>query len=155
MRPATPDGYTIGFVNVPGCVFPPMYRKTSYDPAQIRLIARVVDDPVILVANRSAGKPQTLKELVDSAKVAPGTISIGHFGDGTTGHLGMLEFERVAGIELISIPHKGSGDAKVSLMGGPGRRAHGSGTGPVGAGRLWGAEIGPPVGAYFMARERP
>ena len=115
-----------------------MYRKTSYDPAQIRLIARVVDDPVTLVANRSAGKPQTLKELVDSAKVAPGTISIGHSGDGTTGHLGMLEFERVAGIELISIPHKGSDDAKVSLMGGPGRRAHGSGTGPVGAGRVVG-----------------
>ena len=115
---AKPDGYTIGFVNVPGYVFLPMYRKTAYDPDQIRLIARVVDDPAILVANRAAGKPQTLGGLVDAAKAAPGTISIGHSGEGTTGHLGMLDLERVAGIELISIPFKGSADAKVSLIGG-------------------------------------
>ncbi len=115
---AKPDGYTIGFVNVPGYTFLPMYRKTAYQPDQIRLIARVVDDPAILVANRTGAKPQTLKGLVEAAKASPGTMSIGHSGEGTTGHLGMMELERLAGIKLISIPYKGSSDAKVSLMGG-------------------------------------
>ena len=42
---AAPDAYSIGVVNVPGYNFIPMTRKTQYSMDEIRLIARVVDDP--------------------------------------------------------------------------------------------------------------
>lgn len=115
---AKPDGYTLGMVNVPGYVFLPMHRKTSYQPEQIRLIARLVDDPAMLVANRESGKPTTLAAFVEQARKAPNTLSVGHSGDGTTGHLGMLALGRQAGITLNSIPFKGIGEAKVALLGG-------------------------------------
>ena len=46
---AAPDAYAIGVVNVPGYNFIPMTRKTQYGMDEIRLIARVVDDPSVIV----------------------------------------------------------------------------------------------------------
>ncbi|MBV7483301.1 tripartite tricarboxylate transporter substrate binding protein [Bordetella sp. BOR01] len=112
---AKPDGYTLGMINVPGYIFLPMYRKTSYQPDQIRLIARIVDDPAMLVANRDAGKPVTLQDFIAQSKQT--AFSVGHSGDGTTGHLGMLELGRDAGFQFTSIPFKGNGEAKASLLG--------------------------------------
>lgn len=114
---AKPDGYTLGMINVPGYTFLPMYRKTSYQPERIRLLARLVDDPAMLVANKDAGKPMTLGTFIQEAQKAPDTLSIGHSGEGTTGHLGMLELGRLAGIKFSSIPYKGMGEAKTALMG--------------------------------------
>ena len=42
---AAPDAYSMGVVNVPGYNFLPMTRKTQYSMDEIRLVARVVDDP--------------------------------------------------------------------------------------------------------------
>ena len=39
---AKPDGYTVGFINAPGFMFIPMYKKTAYLPSEMRIIARVV-----------------------------------------------------------------------------------------------------------------
>src|SRR5437660_7709370 len=51
---AAPDGYAMGTVNVPGYNFLPMTRKTQYGLDEIRLVARVVEDPgVIVVAAES------------------------------------------------------------------------------------------------------
>lgn len=115
---AKPDGYTLGMINVPGYTFLPMYRKTSYQPERIRLLARVVDDPAMLVANRDSGKPLTLSAFVKEAKRAPDNLSVGHSGEGTTGHIGMLELGRLADVKFNSIPYKGMGEAKTALMGG-------------------------------------
>lgn len=115
---AKPDGYTLGMINVPGYTFLPMYRKTSYQPERIRLIARIVDDPAMLVANKESGKPMTLDAFIQAAKKEPNSLSIGHSGEGTTGHLGMLELAQKAGIKFSSIPYKGMGEAKTALMGG-------------------------------------
>ncbi|MET1114102.1 MAG: tripartite tricarboxylate transporter substrate-binding protein, partial [Comamonas sp.] len=68
---AKPDGYTLGMINVPGYTFLPMYRKTSYQPERIRLIARIVDDPAMLVANKESGKPMTLDAFIQAAKKEP------------------------------------------------------------------------------------
>lgn len=114
---ARPDGYTLGMINVPGYTFLPMYRKTAYQPERIRLLARLVDDPAMLVANKDAGKPMTLSAFIQEARKAPDTLSIGHSGEGTTGHLGMLELGRLADIKFNSIPYKGMGEAKTALMG--------------------------------------
>ncbi len=71
VQSAKPDGYTLGMINVPGYVFLPMYRKTAYQPENIRLIARLVDDPAMLVANKDSGKPLSLSEFVQAANNAP------------------------------------------------------------------------------------
>ena len=46
---AAPDAYSIGVVNVPGYNFLLMTRKTQYTTDEIRLVARIVEDPNVIV----------------------------------------------------------------------------------------------------------
>lgn len=64
---AAPDAYSMGVVNVPGYNFLPMTRKTHYTIDEIRLVARVVDDPgVIVVRNNSPFT--TLASVLDAPR---------------------------------------------------------------------------------------
>ena len=118
LQHAKPDGYTLGMINVPGYLFLPMFKKTSYQPENIRLLARIVDDPAMLVANKASGKPLTLKAVLEEAKRSPKSLTVANAGEGTTGHLAMLQLEKLADVKFTSIPFKGVGEAKIALLGG-------------------------------------
>jgi len=115
---AKPDGYTIGMINAPGFMFLPMYRKAAYQPSQIRLIARLVDDPALMLVKRGGSAPATLPALLQALKQSATPVSVGHAGEGTTGHLAMLQLEKATGVRINPIPYKGGADAKLALMGG-------------------------------------
>lgn len=117
MQRARPDGYTTAIVNLPGYFFLPMYRKTSYDPADIQLIARVVSDPTVLVARKDKG-PHELKTMLKQLSDKPGSLSAGHNGIGTNGHLAMLSLQDAADAKLNAVPFKGTAEQKVNLGGG-------------------------------------
>src|SRR5258706_994705 len=95
-------------VNVPGFIFLPMYRKTSYQPAELRLIARLVDDPALMIAKQGGAVPQSLAAMVQALKKTPNAFSVGHAGEGTTGHLGLLQLQKSAGVQINSIPFNGA-----------------------------------------------
>lgn len=115
---AKPDGYTLGMINVPGYIFMPLYKKTGYQTDQIQLISRVVDDPAIMVMSKDSKHPKTLQEIISSSKLGANVYSIGHSGDGTTGHIAMMQLEKMANINFSSVPFKGAGDTKLALYGG-------------------------------------
>ena len=114
---AKPDGYTLAIVNVPGFLFLPMSKKSQYQPEDFQLIARVVDDPTILVT-RSDGKINALQTVIGVAKQTPGALSAGHNGDGTNGDLALQLLKTAAGIDLTLVPYKGTGLQKTDLLGG-------------------------------------
>ena len=114
---AKSDGYTIGFINVPGFVFTPMYKKTAYDNDDLKIIARVVDDPSVLMARKDA-KFGSLQEIVDALKKDPGSLSFANSGRGTSGHLSLLKLQQVAQFKGTDIAYKGAGEFKSALMGG-------------------------------------
>ena len=64
---AEPDGYTIGVVNVPSFLFVPMTKKSQYSPDDVRLVARVVDDPTVVVV-RADSKFSSLKDVVEALR---------------------------------------------------------------------------------------
>ncbi|CAM4339270.1 tripartite tricarboxylate transporter substrate binding protein [Bordetella muralis] len=117
MQRANPDGYTMAVVNLPGYFFLPMYRKAAYDPDQIELVARIVSDPTVLVARKDKG-PHDLKQMIQQLSAQPGTLSAGHNGIGTNGHLAMLSMQDAAEVRFNAIPFKGTAEQKVNLGGG-------------------------------------
>lgn len=117
MQRASPDGYTMAIVNLPGYFFLPMYRKTSYDPAHIDLVARVVSDPTVLVARKDKG-PHEFKPMLKQLSEKPGSLSAGHNGIGTNGYLAMLSLQDAADVKLNAVPFKGTAEQKVNLGGG-------------------------------------
>ncbi|MDR4125750.1 tripartite tricarboxylate transporter substrate-binding protein [Yanghanlia caeni] len=118
VQAARPDGYTIGIVNLPGYFFLPMYRKTQYDPEKIQLLGRVVSDPSVMVTRQENEHLSTLEKVNAELKKSPESVSAGHNGLGTNGHLAMKQYEQVAGIQFNAIPYKGTAEQRLALAGG-------------------------------------
>jgi tripartite-type tricarboxylate transporter receptor subunit TctC len=114
---AEPNGYTIGGLSTPSFIVVPLIKKPQYDPAAIVPLARVVDDPTLVVAGGASGI-KNLSELVARVKASPGTIAMGHNGVGTNGNLAALAIERAAGAKLNDIPFKGTSESRTALLGG-------------------------------------
>jgi tripartite-type tricarboxylate transporter receptor subunit TctC len=106
---ATPDGYTIGFINTPNVLTVPIERKVPFHWQQYDLLGNVVDDPGNFSVH--ADTPiKNLAELVAYAKANPGKVSYGTTGIGSDDHLAALMFERVAGVKLTHVPFKGAAE---------------------------------------------
>lgn len=116
VKRAKPDGYTVGIVNLPGYFFVPMHRKASYSTSDLTLVARVVSDPTVMVTRKDS-KLTDLKQVVAQLKSAPSSLSAGHNGIGTNGHLAMVRLEKAADIKLNAIPYNGSAQQKTAIAG--------------------------------------
>ena len=118
-RDALADGYTITF-GTSGTlgVNPSLYSKLPYDPPKdFAMVNGVFIVPLMIVAH--PGFPHaTLKEMIDAAKRAPGKLTWGYAGTGTSQHLTGELFKVRAGVDIVGVTYKGSGPAIVDLLGG-------------------------------------
>lgn len=113
---AKPDGYTFSYINTPGFLSMQVQRKLGYDPKAIKPIARIVDDPAAVVVPE--GSPyKTLKDFVDAAKAAPGTISFGSSGVGTDDHLAIILLGAATGATFTHVPFNGAGETRTAILG--------------------------------------
>jgi tripartite-type tricarboxylate transporter receptor subunit TctC len=86
----------------------------SRDLAPISLIAA---PPYLLVVNSSVPVKSTA-ELIAYAKQNPGKLSFGSSGVGSASHLSGALFGRMAGVDLLHVPYRGTGPAVTDLLGG-------------------------------------
>lgn len=114
---AAPDGYTIGVVNVPTYLFLPMMKKTTYSTDDFRLLARVVDDPTVMVVN-SKSKFKDLQGLINALREKPLSVNFGHNGVGSNGHLALLMMNQLAKVEPNEVSYRGTAAQKTDLLGG-------------------------------------
>jgi tripartite-type tricarboxylate transporter receptor subunit TctC len=63
-------------------------------------------------------KASTVRELVAEAKASPGKLSFGSSGTGAASHLSGELFAAMAGIQLLHVPYKGTGQAVTDLLAG-------------------------------------
>lgn len=73
--------------------------------------------PLVFVVH-PAVKAATLSELIELAKARPGTLAFASAGNGSPQHLALEMFKRLAGIDVLHVPYKGSGPAMTDLIGG-------------------------------------
>ena len=114
---AAPDAYSMGVVNVPGYNFLPMTRKTQYTMDEIRLVARVVEDPSVIVV-RSDSKFGNLADVLAALRSKPGSVTFGHNGGGTNGHLAIRMLAKAAKVEPNEISYRGTAAQRTDLLGG-------------------------------------
>jgi tripartite-type tricarboxylate transporter receptor subunit TctC len=114
---AAPDAYSMGVVNVPGYNFLPMTRKTQYGMDEIRLVARVVDDPSVMVV-RADSKFTNLSDVLAALRSKPGSVTFGHNGAGTNGHLAIRMLAGAAKVEPNEISYRGTAAQRTDLLGG-------------------------------------
>jgi tripartite-type tricarboxylate transporter receptor subunit TctC len=112
---APADGYTVvmGSFSVLW-VAPYLAGKPSLIPlfAPMSLLTTV---PMVMVA-KVGGRFADMKAVLAEARAKPGTVSIGHAGNGTTNHIGILRLQVNEKVQFNIIPYKGSGPGLSDLM---------------------------------------
>jgi tripartite-type tricarboxylate transporter receptor subunit TctC len=112
-----PDGYTLLLTGVSYTVSPSTY-KLRYDPlADMTPIARIDDGPFAIVVHPSL-PARNVKQLVALAKTKPGQIVYATSGQGSISHLSTEWFAMLAGIRLMHIPYKGTGQSVADTVAG-------------------------------------
>jgi tripartite-type tricarboxylate transporter receptor subunit TctC len=114
---AAPDGYTLLWDASSHLVNPALMRGLTFDYASFTPVSLVVTFPGLL-AVKSGFPAQSVAEFVAMAKARPGAITVGTQGNATAGHLGLVQFARRAGIEVIHVPYRGGADAARDLAAG-------------------------------------
>ena len=110
---APADGYTLGMATVSTHGSnPAVYgSRLKYDPVKdFTPITNVATTPSVFAVH--PGVPvSSMKEFINRARSAPGTLSYATPGTGSLGHANMAHLAALAQIELLHVPYKGSGQA--------------------------------------------
>src|SRR5258706_10310818 len=116
---AAPDGYTLIMGTMGNfAVNPHLFPKMPVDPLRdFAPITLVVAVHFVLVAHPSL-PARNVKDLIALAKARPGQITYASSGAGGAPHLAGELFKRMAQVNLIHIPYKGSGPSFQDLLGG-------------------------------------
>ncbi len=114
---APADGQTLLVIQFPFAANPWLY-KLPYDTE--RAFAPVIlagRSPMVLVTH--SGSPyRNVADVRAAARANPGKISYGTSGAGSSNHLAMVLFESQAGVQMNSVPYKGSAPLMTDLAGG-------------------------------------
>ncbi len=114
---APADGYTLLFaLDTTFTVNPALYEKTPFDPAKdFSCIAVPVTYSQVLTVNPKI-QANTVAEFVKYAKTHK--LSYASGGNGSPSHLTMAAFLSTAGLEMVHIPYKGTGQSVIDVMSG-------------------------------------
>ena len=113
-----PDGYTYVFVFDTHAVNPSLIPDLPYDTLKDLAPVTLVGTAPMAIATNAPKPYQTFADVINAAKVAPGTVSFGSVGNGSLGHLTMTLLQKSSGIKLVHVPYKGGGPMVQDLLGG-------------------------------------
>src|SRR5204862_4411283 len=115
---APPDGSTLVFAASSHNVTALLAERPAYDPIKdFTAVANIGMQSYVLMS--SAELPaRTTGELIAHAKANPGKLNYSSPGHGSSGHLAMAYFARLAGLEMVHIPFKSTQDATNDVMAG-------------------------------------
>ncbi|MGT2509614.1 Bug family tripartite tricarboxylate transporter substrate binding protein [Cupriavidus basilensis] len=116
---AKPDGYTL-FVGHVGTMAaaPYLFKSLKYDPIKdFTPIFRFPDTPMVLLV-KEGSRFKSAADLLEEARKAPGKITFGTAGVGSSSHLAAEHLAATAKIRFTFVPYKGTGPAMTDLVGG-------------------------------------
>ena len=114
---SAPDGGTLLF-NTSIQVILPHLMKLPYDTLKdFTPIGQINSIPFILVVNKDLPL-RSVAELVAYAKAHPGKLNFATNSSGGASHLAAEQFKKLAGIDIVHVPYKGSAPALTDLIGG-------------------------------------
>lgn len=99
---AKKDGYTIVISTTPQIYINPVVRQTQYKTADFQPVANVVTDPGVLVV-RADSPIKDFKDLVEKAKAAPGTMTVGVSSAPSDDWFTTLMVEEAASIDVSPV----------------------------------------------------
>ena len=115
---STPDGYTLLMMSNTQTANESLVPQRKYELMRdlVPIAPINVSDLVIVVHPSVPAK--TLQEFVALAKSQPGKMNYASSGQGTPYHMAGELFKTMAGIDLVHVPYRNSGEARNGVIGG-------------------------------------
>jgi len=115
---APPDGQTLILAAASHTIAGSLYAKLPYDPLKdFTPIAHIGNVDYVLMS-AAAVPAKTVAEFIAYAKANPGKLNYASAGNGSATHLSMAYFCAMAGIELVHVPFKATGEAVNEVLAG-------------------------------------
>ena len=118
---APPDGTTLVLAGASHTIAGSLYAKLAYHPLNdFSPIAHIGTADYAFIVN-AAVPAKSVREFIAFAKANAGKLNYASAGNGSATHLSMAYFISMAGLEMVHIPLKSTGDAVNEVLAG---RAH-------------------------------
>jgi tripartite-type tricarboxylate transporter receptor subunit TctC len=109
------DGYTLAVLTNGTAVSVGLFNKLPFDPVKDFAPVSAMGYFDLILVTDAKGPFKTLADFVKAAKDKPGQLNIGTIAAGSSQNLGAELFKSVAGIDVVIVPFKTSGDVLVGL----------------------------------------
>ncbi|MBI4204799.1 MAG: tripartite tricarboxylate transporter substrate binding protein, partial [Betaproteobacteria bacterium] len=115
---SAPDGYTLLVMSNTHTVNESLIPKKPFALMKdFAPVAPINYSDLLLVVHPSL-PAKSVKELVALAKAKPRGLNYASSGNGTPYHMAGELFKALAGVDIVHVPHKGSAEARTSVMSG-------------------------------------
>ena len=115
---AAPDGYTLLLHHIGMGTMPTLVRNIAFKvESDFEYLGMVNDVPMTLIGRPSL-PAKNYKELATWIDQNKGKINLGNAGIGSASHLCGLLFQNAVGVDMVTVPYKGTAPAMTDLIGG-------------------------------------
>ena len=112
------DGYTLLFTHISQATLPTFFRKLPYNVQNdFEFLGLVSENPMNLIG-RANLPANNMQELVAWIKENKNKVNLANAGPGSAAHLCGMMFQSKLGVDITTIPYKGTGPAMTDLLGG-------------------------------------
>ena len=115
---AAPDGYTLLLHHIGMATSPALYRNLPYKTLEDFEYVGLINEVPMTVVGRSTLPASTFAELRKWLDANKGKINLANAGLGAASHLCGLLFQQSLGIDMQTVPYKGTAPAMNDLLGG-------------------------------------
>jgi tripartite-type tricarboxylate transporter receptor subunit TctC len=114
-----PDGYTLLMTGGSALAMAPhLYEAMPYEVTDLQPVSLLYRIPLAIYYNHKTVPATNVEEFVAYAKANPGLLEYGSTGRGNAGHLIGEMFEAAAGIDMVDVHYKGSGEIVQDILAG-------------------------------------
>ena len=114
VKNAKPDGYTIGFINLPTFSSLSIQPNSPFTKDSIVPICNHLFEPSVVVVRKNAPW-KTIEELIEYCKAHKNEVKCSTNGVKASNHIGAQLLAKAAGFEISCIPYGGTADQLLAL----------------------------------------
>jgi tripartite-type tricarboxylate transporter receptor subunit TctC len=115
---SAPDGYTFLFVFDSHAINPALIRNLPFDTAKDLAPVMLVGTAPYAIVTQAAKPWKSFAEVVSASKTKPASVTVGSIGNGTLGHLVLVQAQQMGRFELTHVPFAGGGPMNQNILGG-------------------------------------
>jgi tripartite-type tricarboxylate transporter receptor subunit TctC len=115
---APPDGYTLLMMSNTHTTNETLIPQKPYQLMRDFVPVAPVNNSDLLLVVHPSVPAKTLTEFIAYAKSRPGVLNYASSGPGTPYHMAGELFKAMSGTDIVHVPHRGSGEARNSVIGG-------------------------------------